>query len=168
MDPVTMLVAAVIWQGGRPNFPQQGGGGGPEEALATMIQLVIQLLIAIPTIAGMWGVFAKAGKPGWAAIIPIYNIIVLLEIADKPVWWFILFCCPIVNIVIQLLVFMEVSQKFGQGAGFGIGLLCLPFVFWPILGFGSAEYMGGSSGRRRRREYDEGDEDEDDAPRRRR
>jgi hypothetical protein len=118
MDPVTMLVAALVWQGGR--FPQQGGGGGgAEEAALAVVQIVVQLLFTIPTIAGMWGVFSKAGKPGWAAIIPIYNIIVLLEVADKPVWWVILFCCPIVNIVIHIIVVIEVAQKFGQGRASG-------------------------------------------------
>lgn len=129
-----------------------------------MIQLVVQILISIPTIIGMWGVFAKAGKPGWAAIIPIYNIIVLLDVAEKPAWWVVLFCCPIVNIIFSILVSIEVANKFGQGAGFAIGLVCLPFIFYPILGFGSAEYQGagGRRRRRRRREYEDDDYEDDD------
>jgi hypothetical protein len=117
---------------------------------------------------GMWKVFEKAGKPGWAAIVPLYNIWVLVEIAEKPSsWFFLILCVPCANIVFQILLYIEIANKFGQGAGFGVGLAFLPMIFWPILGFGSAEYEGGSRRRRRRREEEE-DEDEDDRPRRRR
>jgi hypothetical protein len=99
-------------------------------------------LVTILVIAGLWKVFTKAGKPGWAAIIPIYNIIVLLQIAVKPVWWIILFIIPFVNFVIILLVWLSVAKAFGKGTGFAIGLLFLSPIFVPILGFGNAEYSG--------------------------
>jgi Family of unknown function (DUF5684) len=103
---------------------------------------LIYLAIVIGIIAGFWKVFVKAGKPGWAAIIPIYNFIVLLEIAGKPLWWVILLFIPVVNLVIAILVSIEVAKKFGKGTGFGIGLALLGFVFYPILGFGGAQYQG--------------------------
>ncbi len=109
--------------------------GGPP-AILMLVYLVVVILI----IASMWKVYAKAGQPGWAAIIPIYNLIVLLQIADKPIWWIILYFVPIANIIIPILVSIEVAQKFGKGAGFGIGLAFLPFIFYPILGFGDAQY----------------------------
>lgn len=84
----------------------------------------------------------KAGKPGWAAIIPIYNIIVLLQIADKPLWWIILFLIPLVNLIMAILVSIAVAEKFGKGAGFGVGLALLGLFFYPILGFGDAQYQG--------------------------
>jgi hypothetical protein len=90
----------------------------------------------------MWKVFVKAGKPGWAAIIPIYNAIVLLQIVGRPGWWFLLYLIPIVNIVISIMVMIELAKVFGKGTGFGIGLLLLSFIFIPILGFGDAEYQG--------------------------
>lgn len=90
----------------------------------------------------MWKAFEKAGKPGWGAIIPIYNLILMLEIAGKPLWWIILYLIPIVNIVIGILVSIEIAQKFGKDSGFGIGLALLGFIFWPILGFGDATYQG--------------------------
>jgi len=93
-------------------------------------------------IAGMWKAFEKAGKPGWAAIIPIYNTIVMLEIADRPLWWILLLFIPIVNIVIAIIVSIDIAKGFGQGAGFGVGLALLGFIFWPILGFGNAQYVG--------------------------
>ena len=100
------------------------------------------LLVAVLVIAGMWKVFTKAGKPGWAAIIPIYNTIVLLQIAGKPVWWFLLFFIPIVNIVIAVMVMIAIAKAFGKGTGFALGLLFLSPIFIPILGFSDAKYIG--------------------------
>lgn len=117
---------------------QDDGGGG---ALA-LIPMIISLLIALVVLAGIWKTFEKAGKPGWAAIIPIYNIIVLLEIAGKPIWWIILFLIPCVNIIVSLLVFIAVAKAFGKSEVFGIGLWLLGFIFFPILGFGDAKYVG--------------------------
>ena len=104
------------------------------------ISLAISLLIAIIVIAGMWKVFTKAGKPGWASIIPIYNAIVLLEIAGKPVWWIVLLIIPGVNIFILFIVSIDVAKNFGKGTGFGVGLALLGVIFYPILGFGDATY----------------------------
>jgi hypothetical protein len=103
---------------------------------------IVYLAIIILMIAAMWKIFTKAGKPGWAAIIPIYNMIVLLEIVGKPIWWFILMFIPVVNIVILIIVNLELAKKFGQSVGFAIGLILLAPIFYPILGFGSARYQG--------------------------
>lgn len=102
--------------------------------------MLVWLLIVVLMIAGMWKVFQKAGKPGWAAIVPIYNIIVLLEIAGKPAWWVILFIIPFVNFIIAIMLGISVAAKFGKGAGYGVGLALLSPVFYPMLGFGDAQY----------------------------
>jgi hypothetical protein len=107
------------------------------------VGLVIQMLILIGFIAGLWMTFQKAGKPGWAAIIPIYNLVVMLDIVNKPIWWIILFLIPCVNFIMAIIVAMEMAKVFGKGAGFGLGLAFLPFIFYPILGFGDAKYQGG-------------------------
>ena len=114
-------------------------------AIIGLLFLAIYLAIVVVIIAGVWKVFMKAGQPGWAAIIPIYNLIVLLQIAGKPLWWFFLFLIPIVNLVMAILVCIAVAEKFGKGAGFGVGLALLGFIFFPILGFGSAQYQGNQS-----------------------
>ena len=111
-------------------------------AIIALLFFAIELVILVAIIAGVWKTFVKAGKPGWAAIIPIYNLIVLLQIADKPLWWIILFIIPLVNIVMAILVGIAVAEKFGKGAGFGVGLSLLGFIFFPILGFGDAQYQG--------------------------
>ncbi|MCZ7556455.1 MAG: DUF5684 domain-containing protein [Bacteroidia bacterium] len=106
------------------------------------IMIVVYLALIVLIIVSYWKVFTKADKPGWAAIVPIYNIIVLLEIVGKPVWWFILMLIPCVNIVIAILVNIELAKVFGKSTGFAVGLILLPIVFIPILAFGDAEYEG--------------------------
>lgn len=93
-------------------------------------------------LGGWWKIFTKAGKPGWAAIIPIYNLIVLLEVIGRPIWWIVLLLIPCVNIVAAAIINIDLAKSFGQGAGFGIGLWLLPYIFYPILGFGRSAYLG--------------------------
>jgi hypothetical protein len=93
----------------------------------------------------MWKMFVKAGKPGWAAIIPIYNTIVLIEIVGKPIWWFLLFLVPCVNFVFIIWTYNLLSKSFGKSEGFTVGLLLLNPIFVCILGFGDAVYLGPSA-----------------------
>ena len=93
------------------------------------------------SIVACWKVFTKAGKPGWASIIPFYNIYVLLTIVGKPGWWLLLFFIPLVNLVIGIIVAIELAKCFGKGGGFAVGLILLPFIFMLILAFGSAKYV---------------------------
>jgi hypothetical protein len=104
--------------------------------------VVLYIAVIALMIASAWIVFTKAGKPGWAAIIPIYNVIVMLEIVGKPWWWILLMLIPSVNIVILIMVYHRLSLSFGKGAGFTVGLIFLSFIFLPILAFGDAKYLG--------------------------
>jgi hypothetical protein len=91
----------------------------------------------------MWKTFEKAGKPGWAAIVPIYNLYIMIEIVGKPsIWllWCLLLC---INFIIWL--YNLISKSFGKQEGFTFGLVVLGVIFWPILGFGSAQYLGPSA-----------------------
>lgn len=106
------------------------------------VLILLYILVIVVEIAALWKVFVKAGHPGWAAIIPIYNTYILLKIAGRPAWWLILFFIPIVNFVIAIIVFNDISKSFGKGVGFTVGLILLGFIFIPILGFGSAQYRG--------------------------
>ncbi|MBL8853645.1 MAG: signal peptidase I [Planctomycetaceae bacterium] len=114
-------------------------------AAAGVIGLVMFLLyfvVIVASIAGLWMVFTKAKKPGWAAIVPIYNLVVLMEVLGKPIWWLLLFFIPCVNIVISFIVMIALAERFGKSAGYGIGLALLPFIFLPLLGFSDARYLG--------------------------
>jgi uncharacterized membrane protein YoaK (UPF0700 family) len=103
---------------------------------------LVYFVLGVVAIAGMWKTFAKAGKPGWAAIIPIYNIIVLFQIIGRPLWWILLLFIPIVNIIVLIVASIDMAKSFGKGTGFGIGLALLGFIFYPMLGFGDAQYQG--------------------------
>jgi hypothetical protein len=111
-----------------------------------MIGILIELIIVIISVAGIWKTFEKAGKPGWAAIVPIYNLVIMLEIAGKPLWWIILCLIPFVNFVVFIIIMIAFAEKFSKGAGFGVGLALLSFIFFPILGFGDAQFTGGPPG----------------------
>ncbi len=90
---------------------------------------------------GKWRVYQKAGQPGWACIIPFYNVYILLKITGKPGWWLLLYLVPLVNIVISIIVIIELAKSFAKDGGFAVGLIFLPFIFYPILGLGKAEYI---------------------------
>jgi hypothetical protein len=107
---------------------------------------LVYIAIYVVEVIGMWRAFEKAGQPGWAAIIPFYNFYILCKIAGRPGWWWILLIVPIVNIVIWIIVSIDAAKAFGKTGGFGIGLALLPFIFWPILGFGEARYVGADGG----------------------
>ncbi|WP_291054870.1 DUF5684 domain-containing protein [Herbiconiux sp.] len=105
---------------------------------------IISAVLVALTIIGMWLTFNKAGLHGWAAIVPFYNIWTLCKLAGRPGWWFIWYIIPIANIIVGIIVALEVARRFGKGGVFGFFLLFwpLPFIGYPILGFGSAQYQG--------------------------
>lgn len=102
-------------------------------------------IVFLLLIIAQWRVYEKAGQPGWAAIIPIYNTIVLLQIVGKPWWWILLLLIPGVNIVFAIWMINLLSKSFGKGEGFTVGMIFLPFIFYPVLGFGDAKYLGAQS-----------------------
>jgi hypothetical protein len=125
----------------QPTPEQMAAAGG----IAT-VMMVVWLAIVLLVVASMWKIFVKAGEPGWAAIIPIYNLIVLLKIAGKPAWWIILLLIPVVNFVILAIVCISLAKNFGKGAGFGLGLLFLSPIFYPMLAFGDSRYQPQTQG----------------------
>jgi hypothetical protein len=116
--------------------------------------MIFQWAILIFAIVVNWIIFKKAGQPGWAILIPVYNIIVNLKVAGKPTWWVVFYLLfpivliPIVGIiiwsililVITILVKHGISRHFGQGAGFTVGLVFLGIIFKAILAFGKYEW----------------------------
>ena len=117
-----------------------GDTGGAAAAGLGIGFMLVWLAVAIVMIASMWKIFVKAGKPGWAAIIPIYNFVVLCEIAGKPAWWVVLLFVPVVNFVVIIILSIALAKKFGKGTGYGLGLAFLGVVFYPLLGFSDAQY----------------------------
>ncbi len=128
-----MNMAMIVMAQNTPSAGEAAGG---------LVMVVFWLAFVVLLIAGFWKTFAKAGQPGWAAIIPIYNMYVLCKIAGRPWWWLLLMFIPIVSIVVYAILSIDVAKSFGKGAGFGVGLWLLAPIFYPILGFGSAQYQG--------------------------
>jgi len=120
--------------------PSDGAMG----AIAAVFGL-IYLGVIVLLIAGMWKVFTKASQPGWAAIIPIYNLVVLLNIVGRPIWWIILFFVPLVNFIAAIMIGIDLAKSFGKDTLYGLGLAFLSPIFIPMLGFGSAQYTGPSA-----------------------
>lgn len=115
------------------------------EGVALIIGLggaLLGLVGGLVVLIAMWKIFSKAGKPGWAVLIPIYNLYVLLEIVGRPIWWLIMFLIPLVNVIFIFILWFDLAKAFGKGAGFALGLIFLNPIFILILGFGSARYVG--------------------------
>ena len=114
--------------------------GGLLAGLGAMLFFYIALLVLI--VIAHIKIFTKAGKPGIAAIVPIWNLVVLCEICGKSPVWVVLLCIPIVNFICILILLNDLSTVFGKGGGFTLGLIFLSPIFFLILGFGSAQYIG--------------------------
>lgn len=108
--------------------------------IGTVIGLIIYLAVVVLFVVSAWKVYEKAGKPGWAAIIPIYNIIVLMEIIGRPTWWTVLYFIPCVNLVVAILNLIDFAKSFGKSAGYAI--LFLIGIGYPLLAFSDAKYVG--------------------------
>lgn len=111
---------------------QTSGSGG--------IVLVAVLAVTIVSFAGLWKTFEKAGEPGWAAIVPIYNLYIMVKISGNAWWWVILSFIPVINLIATVKIGIDIAGKFNRGVLFGLGLTLLSFIFYPILGFGSYQY----------------------------
>ena len=102
-------------------------------------------LASILIIVSLWKIFKKAGKPGWAAIIPIYREIMFTEIVGRPTWWAFIYIIPCTAFIAHIILSIDLARSFGKPTGFSVGLILFPFIFYPILGFGSAQYVGPSA-----------------------
>jgi hypothetical protein len=103
---------------------------------------ILALAVVVLELAGMWQVYTKAHEHGWAVLVPFYNTWVLLRIVGRPGWWLVLAFIPFVNLVVSLILLWELAKSFNKTAGWFWGLLLLPFIFYPVLGFGASQYAG--------------------------
>ncbi len=110
--------------------------------LTQLLVIIIYLALLIFWIVGMWKLYEKADQPGWAVLVPIYNFIILLAIAGRPIWWIVLLFIPLVNIVVMIIVSIDIAKAFGKSAIFGLGLAFLGAIMYPALGLSSAQYQG--------------------------
>jgi len=111
--------------------------------------IVIWIIAYVVFALGVYGTFKKAGQPGWAAFVPVYNFIIILKMVGRPVWWAWSLLLPIIPflgsiafLVIYIFVLHDVSKSFGHGGGFTVGLVLLNVIFWYILWLGKSQYRG--------------------------
>lgn len=113
------------------------------EGIAAIVVILFSLAIAVFYIFCMWRLFTKAGKPGWAALIPIYSTLVQLEIVQRPWWWLLMIMfVPFANLVLAVTIIFDLAKVFGKDNLFGSGILFLSPIFIPILALGDAKYVG--------------------------
>jgi uncharacterized protein DUF5684 len=115
--------------------------------------MLFGLALLVLIMVSMWKIFTKAGKPGWAAIVPIYNVVVELEIVGRPTWWVLFFLLGFVPVVgsiatlgFAIVITNDLSKSFGKGIGFTLLLIFLPFIGFPMLAFGKSQYHGLAAG----------------------
>ena len=118
-----------------------------EMVIATVSSyMIVAIIVAVIGIIANWKIFSKAGKPGWASIVPIYNTVVQFQIVGLNPWLILLFIVPFVNFiaipVLGIMIPFRMAKSYGKDIGWGFGLLFLPFIFNLILAFGSSEYVG--------------------------
>ena len=107
-----------------------------------MIYVIFVLALAVLTIVGDWKLYVKAGKPGWACLIPFYNLYCKMDFCFGNGWLFLLFLIPCVNVFISIMLCFKLAKAFRQGVAFGFGLLFFPQIFTLILAFGNYQYYG--------------------------
>ncbi|MEX0775499.1 MAG: DUF5684 domain-containing protein [Phycisphaeraceae bacterium] len=106
------------------------------------IPLTIFLAVFVLAAVGLFKLFTKANKPGWAAFIPVYNGMVMAEIVGRPSWHGLLLLVPVLGVIMAILICIELAKSFGKDTVFGVLLALFSPIMMPILGFSSATYSG--------------------------
>ena len=122
--------------------PTTSSSASPLALVMVIIMLIISLAVMAVVLASLWRIFTKAGKPGWAALIPVYNSVVMMQIIGRPEWWVLLLFLPFVNIYVTIVLALELAKSFGKSTGFGVLTIFFPVIMYPILGFGPSQYLG--------------------------
>ena len=113
----------------------------PSDDPTFIVLLAVYLAVLVLNIAAYWRIFSKAGRPGWMVLVPVYGSVKLLQISGRSGWWLLAFLVPVLNLFPIVRLSFDLARVFGRGVGFGFGLLFLPLIFAPILGFGDAQYV---------------------------
>lgn len=102
--------------------------------------LFVILLVSLFFVVCKWIIFEKAGRKGWESIIPIYNIVIEMQMLDVPMWMLLLLIIPGLNVVIPIMIAIKYTEKFGKESAYALGLIFLPFIFYPMLAFGKSTF----------------------------
>lgn len=116
-----------------------------EDTVALIVPLFASccgLIFALLMVAAQWKIFVKAGKPGWAAIIPIYNFVIYMEIVGRPLWFIVLFFIPFLNVIASILLAIDLALSFGKDMVYAVLIILFAPIMLLLLGFGDAQYVG--------------------------
>ena len=128
----------IIWEVNYMDYSSSFSANYQSSPLTIVLSIALTVLVVIAE----WKIFEKAGEPGWKCLIPLYNAYILFKITWGNGWKFLLLLIPIANVVIAIITQVKLAKAFGKGGGFAVGLVLLPVIFYPILGFGDAQYIG--------------------------
>lgn len=120
--------------------PDVAAGIGYGMGIFSGFMFLIWTLVCLLMLVSMWKIFVKAGKAGWLALVPICNIVTMLEIAGMPTWYIFLMFIPIVNLIIGLMMLVNLAKAFNKSTGFLLGMVLLPVIFYPVLAFDKSKY----------------------------
>jgi len=104
--------------------------------------LLVWLVVTVLLVVALWKIFVKAGQPGWASLIPIYNTVVMLRMTGHSGWWFLGMLVPFLNFFVIIRLIFNLASVFGRSVSFGFGLLFLSPIFIMVLAFGKSRYVG--------------------------
>ncbi|MEK7152507.1 MAG: DUF5684 domain-containing protein [Patescibacteria group bacterium] len=130
------------------NTAVDDGGGGLSAAV--LIPLIMAgVIVGVVSLVSLWKIFQKAGQPGWAAIVPVYNAVILLQIVGRPLWWIVFYLLGVIPFVGYFIAFVasvivdnDLAKSFGKDTKFTVMIVLLPFIALPMLAFGDAKYKG--------------------------
>ena len=120
----------------------------PEEAATVslvifLVMFIIYIPIIVLMVVSIWKIYTKAGKPGWASLVPIYSDITMMEVIGRPGWWFLVYMVPVLGLYLAIVDKITLAKCFGKSSGFAVGLILLPILFYPMLAFSkTAQYQG--------------------------
>lgn len=98
------------------------------------------LVLVVLQVVGLWLVFEKAGRSGWQALVPLYNLFVLVDILDRSDWWVLWLLIPVVGFVFWFLLCDDLANAFGYGTAMTLALFLVPVLALPWLGLGSHKF----------------------------
>jgi hypothetical protein len=122
--------------------PDYNGAATAGGIIGGIVGFLVWLVVIVIIFASLWKIAVKAGRQGWEGIVPVYNLWVMAEIAGKPGWMGLLLFVPCLNIIFGIIILIALAQSFGKSAAYGLGLFFLGIIFFPMLAFGDARYVG--------------------------
>ena len=116
-------------------------GAGVVGVILLILGILIGLAYIVLLIVSWWRIYTKAGRPGWANLIPVYGAIEFFNVAWGNGAYFLFMLLPVINVLVFIITIQKLSESFGRGIGYTLGMFLLPGIFIPILGLGKDKHI---------------------------